>query len=159
MHLLVNHIPIIGTFIGLAIVVVALFLKNNTLRTAGLIVFVVTGLGIYAAHFTGEPAEEAIEHKPGISEQVIHAHEESAETTLTLMSASLVLGLLVLFWRKGNDKFRSLLFTAWMILSIATFCQSLVTAHNGGVIRRPDLTSSSEQQAPSSESQEASEPH
>lgn len=147
LHLLVNHIPIIGTCIGLLIVVVALFMKNNTLRTAGLIVFVVTGLGIYAAHFSGEPAEEAIEHRPGISEKVIHTHEESAETALTLMSVGLVLALLVLFYKPANKRFRTMLFTAWMIVSIMAFIQVVITGHDGGVIRRPDLQEATPQGA------------
>jgi uncharacterized membrane protein len=142
MHLLVNHVSIVGTFIGLTIVIVGLFMKSSVVKNVGLIVFVATGLTVYGAFLTGEPAEEAIENLPGISEQVIHNHEEAARWSLTAMSAALVFCLLTLFYKPQNAVVRNAIMTAFLITSVVAYAVIIKTSHDGGLIRRQDLNPS-----------------
>lgn len=84
-HLLLNHFPIIGAFIGLGILAVGIWKKNETLtNTAAYLLFIIAAITI-PAFYTGEPAEEAIEHLPGISHKLIHEHEEAAELAFVVM--------------------------------------------------------------------------
>lgn len=142
LHLLVNHVSIVGTFIGLIIVIVGLFMKSDVIKNVGLIVFVVTGLSVYVAYLTGAPAEEAIENIPGISESVIHTHQEAAQWSLTAISAALVLSLVTLFYKSQKAVVRNSIMTAFLIVSLWAYAVIAKTSHDGGLIRRPDLNPS-----------------
>jgi uncharacterized membrane protein len=67
-HLLLNHFPILGTFIGCLFLAWGFFKKNNSLKTAAAVLLTVISLISVPVYLTGEPAEEAIEKLPGISE-------------------------------------------------------------------------------------------
>jgi uncharacterized membrane protein len=142
MHLLVNHVSIVGTFIGLAIVIVGLFMKSSVVKNVGLTVFVATGLTVYAAYLTGEPSEEAVENLSGISEQLIHNHEEAARWSLTAMSAALVLCLATLFYKPRKAIVRNAVLIAFLVTSVVAYAIIVKTSHDGGLIRRPDLNPS-----------------
>lgn len=142
MHLLVNHVSIVGTFIGLIIVIVGLIIKSSVVKKVGHIVFVVTGLSVYAAYLTGPPAEEAIENIPGVSEAVIHRHQEAAQWALTAMSAALALSLVTLFYKPQKAVVRNGIMTAFLIVSLWAYAVIAKTSHDGGLIRRPELNPS-----------------
>lgn len=64
-HLLVNHLPIVGFAIGvLLLIATMIFHGDRGLFLASLIVIVMSGAGGLAAQFTGEPAEEIVEGLP-----------------------------------------------------------------------------------------------
>lgn len=139
MHLVINHVPIIGTILAVGIVLVALVLKNDTVKRTGLILFVAAGITVYPANFTGEDAEEIVENQVGVTEQQIHAHEEAAETTMTMMSIALVLALIHLFNRPATPNIQRLAFTAFMITAIIACIYAGIAGHEGGKITRPNL--------------------
>ncbi|RPI69157.1 MAG: hypothetical protein EHM43_02680 [Ignavibacteriae bacterium] len=142
MHLVINHVPIIGTILALGIVIVAMLIKNDTVKKTGLILFVAAGITIYPANFTGEEAEEKIEHNAGISEDQIHEHEEAAETSMTLMSIAVVLALLHLFNRPSTTSFQRLVFAAYLVTALAACTFVGIAGHEGGKIMRPELGNS-----------------
>jgi len=139
MHLIINHVPIIGTILAVSIVVIAMVIKNDTVKKTGLILFVAAGITIYPANFTGEEAEEKVENIVGVSEQQIHEHEEAAETSMTLMSIAVVLALLHLFNRPSATNFQLMVFTAYLITAIAACVYVGIAGHEGGKITRPNL--------------------
>ncbi len=51
LHLVVNHFPIIGTILGLGILVVGLLLKNNSVKNTAFFLFIVAA--IFAAVSNG----------------------------------------------------------------------------------------------------------
>ena len=82
LHLLSNHFPILGSLFGVLLLVVALLKPNLNTTFSAYIILLISGIGGFVAYFTGEPAEESIEHIKGISHKVIHIHEEMAENSL-----------------------------------------------------------------------------
>ncbi len=139
LHLLFNHIPIIATAFAVLVVFAALIIRNDVVRRTGLVLYVVAGLAIYPANFTGEPAEEKVEEIAGISHKQIHEHEEAAELAVTLTSIALFLALLHLFNRPSQVNFQRLVLTAFLIIAVAANIQAVITGHEGGLIRRPEL--------------------
>lgn len=139
MHLLVNHIPIIVTAFALLMVIGAVIIKNDMIKRIGLILYVTSGLTVYAANFTGEPAEEKLEQIAGISHKQIHEHEEAAELMVTLMSIGLVLALLHLFGKPANPKLQQIILVGFLIVGALASFQGVRTGHEGGLIRRPEL--------------------
>jgi uncharacterized membrane protein len=139
-HLVINHVPIIGTILAVGIVLVALVLKNDTVKRTGLILFVAAGITVFPANFSGEQAEERVEHMAGVSHDQIHEHEEAAETTMTLMSIALLLALVHLFGKPATPNIQRLVFTAFLITSIIACIYTGIAGHEGGKIMRPELS-------------------
>lgn len=139
LHLLVNHIPIIATTLAVLVVLTGLIINNSTVRKVGLILYVITGLTVYVANFTGEPAEDRVEHLSGISKHQIHEHEEAAELLVTLTSIALGIALLHLFNRPSNGSVQRWVLIAFLLVGIGASVQGVITGHEGGLIRRPDL--------------------
>jgi uncharacterized membrane protein len=144
MHLVINHVPIIGTILAVGIVLVALILKNDTVKRTGLILFVAAGITVYPANFSGEEAEERVENIAGVTHDQIHEHEEAAETTMTMMSIALVLALVHLFNRPATPNVQRLVFTAFMITAIIACIYAGIAGHEGGKIMRPNLGSTAQ---------------
>jgi amino acid transporter len=93
LHLLLNHIPPIGVPIGLALFAWGFLRRSEALVRAALVLFVALAAVTVPVHMTGEPAEEAVEHLPGVTDTAIEAHEDAASvglfTTLALGGVSL----------------------------------------------------------------------
>lgn len=140
MHLILNHAPIFGAFVGMVIFGIGMFRRNNTLEKTGLITFIATGIATLPTYFTGEGAEEVAERFRDSSHDMIHEHEELAETGLILMSALALaaLVLLIMMW-KSNKSTHGLMKSTVLSLAATTFGLMMVVGNTGGKIRRPEL--------------------
>src|SRR5690349_11656458 len=78
-HLFLNHVPVLGTIFGAALLLAGLIGRNGVLQKTGLVVVVVVALFGLPVYFTGEPAEEVVEHLPGVDRHIIHEHEAAAK--------------------------------------------------------------------------------
>lgn len=138
-HLLLNHFPIIGAFIGLGILGVGIWKKNETLlTTAAYLLFIIAAITI-PAFYTGEPAEEAIEHLPGISHKLIHEHEEAAELAFIVM---LVNGAIAFGYILLNRIKMPIAKRIPIVLLLVTGITCLLMARagsEGGKIRHPEV--------------------
>jgi asparagine N-glycosylation enzyme membrane subunit Stt3 len=139
LHLLTNHLPIIGTLAALLVVVVGMIRKNDGAITTGLIVYVVMALAVVPAYLSGEEAEERVEHLKGIDHDVIHEHEEMAEVSLWITALSGLVGLGALITRRKQHAFAPTFAMAFVVVAVLAFVQAARTGHEGGKIRRPDL--------------------
>ncbi len=77
-HLILNHVPVIGIVFVLVILAVALWRRSADNARLGLGAMAALAVVTGVVYWTGEPAEEAVEHLPGVSEALIHAHEDAA---------------------------------------------------------------------------------
>ena len=94
LHLVVNHLPIIFPIVGILLLLIGIFTKSEVTNRNAYIIFILGAIASILAMATGENAEEAIENLPGVSENLIHTHEEAAELFAGL---SYVLGGFSLF--------------------------------------------------------------
>jgi uncharacterized membrane protein len=134
-HLLSNHFPILGSLFGVLLLVVALVKPNLNTTLSAYLILLVSGIGGFVAYFTGEPAEESIEHVPGISHKLIHVHEEMAENALIfvfLLTAAAIVGLWAerAQWSSAKKIER---FT--LVVGIIAFILFAFTGYLGGHIR------------------------
>ena len=135
LHLLSNHVPILGSLFGVLLLVVALVKPNFNTTLSAYLILLVSGIGGIVAYFTGEPAEESVEHVPGISHKLIHVHEEMAENALIfvfLLTAAAVVGLWAerAQWKNAKKIER---FT--LVVGIIAFILFAFTGYLGGHIR------------------------
>ncbi len=141
LHLLVNHLPIFGTLFALLLSGGALLLSpfRRGLFLGAVVLAVIGGIGGFVAENTGEGAEEVVEDLPGVSESLIHAHEEAAETAAILggLAAAVGIGLMVAGGRREQVP-------AWapaglaLVSLVATGAMGY-TGATGGVIRHTEI--------------------
>src|SRR5688500_8556386 len=78
LHLLLNHWPIIGTFIAFGLLLVALMAKSDDVKQVTLALFALMALMAIPAYLTGYIAQDSIQGEPGVSESLIAAHQGAA---------------------------------------------------------------------------------
>ena len=139
-HLMLNHLPVLGTVFGFALLAWAVLRRSETLQRAALGTFVLTALAAIPVFLTGEPSEELVEHLAGTAEPAIKAHEDAAVVALIAIEAlgALALAALVLFRKRGIPR---PLAGAALIFALATGGWMAQTANLGGQIRHAELRS------------------
>ena len=60
LHLLMNHLPILGVPFGLLLLCAGMLRQSDELKKAALLTFVVAALLAVPVYFTGEPAEISV---------------------------------------------------------------------------------------------------
>ena len=141
LHLLLNHFPVIGSIIAIGLLAFALIKKNGPVAKVSLGLFVILGVMSLIVFFTGEPAEEAIEHLPGFSESITEKHEEAAlAATIALASlGAFSLGILTWFRRREVPRWLTL---GTLMLSLLSGTLMGYTAMLGGQVRHTEVRSS-----------------
>jgi uncharacterized membrane protein len=138
-HLIVNHIPVMGSIFGIVFLLISLLGRNKTLIKASLWILLIVGMLTIPAYYSGEGAEEMIGHQPGISGEIIHEHEESAEKAfIAVIGLSLIAAgglLLQHFKRRVSGMFLATI----LVLAIITGVLMAGAANKGGEIRHPEI--------------------
>ena len=88
---------------------------------------------------TGEPAEEVVEHLPGISEPAIGEHEEAAEVAAIVTGLAGLLGLWLLVARRGGRQAPTWLLAATFVVALVAAGLMARAANLGGYIRHPEI--------------------
>lgn len=138
-HLLLNHLPILGSFFGILIFLSGYVFKELPVRKAGLGIFIFAAIMAIPAYFTGKPAENAIKNLPDIAKGMIERHETVAVVALGCILALGMLSAVVFYLitcKKGKTK---ILMTSILILSLITFGLMAWTARTGGQIRHSEI--------------------
>jgi hypothetical protein len=78
LHLLVNHIPVLGAFGLLLLFAIAFARRDSSLARLTLVLSVALAAASAGVFLTGEPAEEAVEHLAGAAENAVEPHEDAA---------------------------------------------------------------------------------
>ncbi len=140
-HLLANHLPVLGAAFAAALTAAGLVLRKDDVVKAGLWSFVASALLALPAYFSGEEAEDVIEHLPGVLESIIHDHEEAAEKALiaVLLLGGAALGTLIWAMRRGALSRKAC--AGVLALSVPVLGLLSWTAHLGGLVRHTELRS------------------
>lgn len=139
LHLMVNHFPIIGTILGLGILVVGLLLKNNSVKNTAFFLFIVAAIFAAVSMATGEGAEELVEDMPSIGHQIIHEHEEMAEKLAIVLYVLALISLAGLYLSyKKSTKLVIVTYSAVIVAVIAVFLAQQ-TGTTGGEIRHTEI--------------------
>lgn len=143
-HLLLNHWPILGTFVALCLFVCALFSAQDSLKQASLILFAFIALMAIPAYMSGNSAQEFLKETPDVSMERIQTHQGAALLALICMEITGAISLIGL-WSFSRKKRPAVWNTAAvLLLSILTFALMSVTGTTGGEIRHPEIVSGDE---------------
>ena len=139
LHMVVNHFPIIGTILGLGILITGIILKNNSVKNTAYFLFIVAAVFAAFSMGTGERAEELVEDMPYVGKQIIHEHEEMAEKLAVVLYALGVISLVGLFLSyKNNSKVKFVSYVAVVVAFVGVFFAQQ-TGTTGGEIRHTEI--------------------
>ena len=139
LHMVVNHFPIIGTILGLGILIAGVIFKNNTIKNTAYSLFIIGAVFSAVSMATGEGAEHMVEDMPNVGHHIIHEHEEIAEKlaiVMYLLGISSIIGFYMNV--KENAKAKILCFVI-LALAIAATIIAISVGTSGGEIRHTEI--------------------
>jgi uncharacterized membrane protein len=141
-HLIVNHLPIVGILIGLLVLISGLLLNKSDIKLTAFGIFIFSAFASALAFFSGEGAEEAIENISGISETLIHRHEELAEKFFIVTIILGLISLIALIAEVKSIKIAKFLVTLILIIAITNVVLAKYAGTSGGEIRHSEIRKS-----------------
>ena len=140
LHLVLNHVVIMAALFSAVLFLFGVFRKNETIKNVALFGFVISALSAIPVFLTGEPAEESVEHLPGVFESAIDAHEDAATFSLWMIEIAGIVALGSLLLKKVQF-FRSSIFTAaFTLISFVSAGAISYTGYLGGQIRHSEIS-------------------
>lgn len=138
-HLIVNHVPILGSLFALVLLAAGLLRKNPVLTQAGLVAVLAAGLLCLPAQLTGEGAAAIVQDMPRVSRALIQRHEAAAELGFWALEGAATLALFGLLLLK-NASPKARLFALLALLATGLSFGLLARAGNlGGQIRHTEI--------------------
>ena len=138
LHMVFNHFPIIGLFFGIGILAYGIIKKQTILVNTAYVIFIVCMIMGKATMMTGEGAEEIVEEL-GVSHDIIHEHEEIAETFMKVLYVLGILSILGLVANLKKHAKASIVSYVVLILAIGSAILSKNVGTSGGEIRHTEI--------------------
>lgn len=105
LHPMIVHFPIALLIVGFITDLVSLFLKQDFWEKAGLYLLILGALGTIAALLSGEQAGSGIAEQ-GLLKQAIEQHEGAADLAVWLISATAIIRIALILWKKYTGAFK-----------------------------------------------------
>ena len=141
LHLLLNHVPTVGTVIALGLFLVSLVGKSDDLKRASLAVFFGIALLSLPTYMTGNAAQAAIKGRQGVSEDLVETHRDAALPALVLIEITGLVAWLGLWQFRRISRPTRWNLSAVLLLSVVTLVLMARAADIGGDIRHPEIAS------------------
>ncbi len=138
-HLILNHFPFIGMVITLGLFLAAFYLKSEDLNRTSLVLFVLLGLLAIPTYITGIATKWAIQDNPGISLEMITAHQDAALFSFICLGATGYLSWLALWQRRRCARTPNWNLYAVLIFAILSTGFLTKTGSLGGNINHPEI--------------------
>lgn len=138
-HLLLNHIPILGSIFGILLLIIGMIIKNKTLEITGLATILLAAVFTGPVYLTGEESEHVVEHIAGISEHQLEEHEEHAELSLWMMMVSGALSLMTILAYQYAPQRVKISRIVTLVVTLIGFLTLIPLANHGGKIVHSEL--------------------
>jgi hypothetical protein len=139
LHLLLNHFPVIGSMIGVCLLLAAMIGNSSDLKLASLMLLLGTAFITIPTYMSGNAAESAIKHLPDVSQKLILAHENAALLAYIVMEAMGAVSWFALWQYRRNSRFGSGTLSLVLVLGLITFGLIANAATIGGAVRHPEI--------------------
>jgi hypothetical protein len=152
LHLVTNHIPIIGIPFALIILLLGIWRKSDELKAVALLVFAFLGLATLGVFLLGQGGEDFVEELSGVSHDAIENHEKMGLISLVAVGITAVFSAFGLIFykgfsilkRRGADENSNLFFPHWLtflVLFLAILSAGILgyTGKLGGKIRHTEF--------------------
>lgn len=142
-HLLLNHIPILGSIFATPLFAYALIRQSDELKRLSLVILFLTALVTIPVFLSGEPAEEIVEKLAGVNEPIIKQHEDSAKLSLAFVLVTGVLSLIGMVLMRGKKEFARWFVLFALLVSAISAVLMARTANLGCQIRHTEIRNTS----------------
>src|SRR5438067_2779432 len=147
-HLLVNHIPIIGTIIAIGLFLLGIVGKSHDLKRAACVIFVGLALLSIPTYMSGSAAAKAVRNTEGVSKAFLDAHNDSAVLSVLFMEITGLFAWLGLWQYRRFARAAGWNIAIVLALSIVTLYFMAITGNTGGEIRHPEIRAAAEASTP-----------
>ena len=138
LHLLTNHIPVIGLPLIAFVLLAALWMKNSDVAKLGLVMLAGVAVLSIIPYATGDSAAHAVRNIAGVARATVREHDDSAGWAF---DGTCVIGALALWYlwsyrrRELPRKIIGISFAAVLFVS----AMMARTAYLGGLIRHTEI--------------------
>jgi len=139
LHILLNHIPVIGTAIAAFVMFYGFFKRSDEIKKLALIVLILVAATSIVVHMTGDNAKGSVVSIEGVNSDYIDPHEDFADIAIIVSNVVGFLALVTLFiFRKPKHlpMWAAILF---FVLILAVNGMMAWTAHLGGMINHTEI--------------------
>ncbi len=158
LHLILNHIPVFGLLVGFLLLAWGMIRGYNDIQKAALVTLFVTAATALPVYLTGEPAEDIVEKLPGVSEQIMSQHEDSAMFSLIMAMITGVLALgAIAVKRFLSTQVAAMAAVAVLIVTLITGGAMAFTANLGGQIRHTEIRNGQAGETPQTQTEKRKE--
>ncbi|MCU0622085.1 MAG: hypothetical protein MUC69_11355 [Gemmatimonadales bacterium] len=138
LHLMLNHVPVLGAFFSLALLAWALLRGSRELLRVALVVTLVSGVSAWPAYLTGDEAHEQVEEFPGFDHDLTHEHEDAADFGLAAMLITAGAAGVALWLGRGGREVPRWSRRAVLLIQLWSAATMARTAWLGGGIRHDE---------------------
>ena len=139
LHLLLNHIPIIGTIGALLLLIWGMASGSEEIRRVAMVSFVVVGLLTIPVYATGDPAADAVGKLPGVTRAAIEEHDEAALFGIIAASIDGALALVALFVAKTRPHLTRRFTIGLLVVALWATSVLARVSYLGGLIRHSEI--------------------
>src|SRR5215475_580642 len=146
-HLLLNHWPIIGAFVGLLLFLVAFFANSDDLKQTSLAFFAIIALLAIPTYMSGDVANVVLKASTTpLPKELVSTHHGAALLSLIFIEITGAVALIGLWQfsrmsRPAPGPVARWNFALVLLLSSVTAGLMTVTGNTGGAIRHPEILS------------------
>ena len=144
LHLVMNHWPIIGTFMGIAMMLVAVAARNQDIKKASLIIFSLMALFAMPAYTSGHAAAAVIQNEADVSAAMIETHQGAALMAFIFLEITGAFAWLALWQFRRTSSPAPWIMPTVMVLSVVAAGLLTLTGTTGGEISHPEIRSGQE---------------
>src|SRR5262252_544222 len=85
-HIVLNHVPSLGSVLGLALLAWAIYTKNESVKKSSFGVLVLVALATLPTYLSGNAARQVIAKEPNALLGMVEVHQNGAMLTLVAMT-------------------------------------------------------------------------
>ncbi|HMF58688.1 MAG TPA: DUF2231 domain-containing protein [Pyrinomonadaceae bacterium] len=138
-HLLLNHIPILGTIFGLLLLLYGMLKGSDDIKRASLWAFVITALITIPVYLTGDGAALIVRDLPGVSREIIRRHDDAATFTIIAIEILGAVSLLGLWQARKTRIIARWALIAALALAVIGSGLAMWTGNLGGQVRHTEI--------------------
>ena len=143
LHLIMNHVPTIGSVAALGLLFLGYARRNDHLKHVGLEVLFVIALLTLPVYVSGVAAHGELRNVKEVSDDAIRVHQDAAIIGFTLIEFAGFVGWVALWqWRRHGRAARGLVPASTILLLLSLAVMGWV-ANIGGEIRHPEILAGS----------------
>src|SRR5215467_4461772 len=138
-HIVLNHVPSLGSIAGLLLLVAGIYKKDEGIKQFAYGVLVLITMAVLPTYITGAEAQRIVAKSPSYSAGMVQLHQNAAMITLLSMTAAGMFAWFGMWEYRRHSRSSSLTTMATLISTMAAVSAVLVTAYIGGKISHMEI--------------------